>query len=237
MDWIREIRKHSKYFINDLTGLLQIPSIKNVAESKEGEPFGKEISHALNYMLELGKREGFRIKNLNGYAGYIEYGPINATEYIGVLCHIDVVPANGEWNHDPFEPHIEDGKIFARGSSDDKGPTMAAFYALKQLKKSEIPIKHRIRIIIGTDEESGMSCMDFYYKQEPPAFFGFAPDARFPIINAEKGQYDLLLDYRLAYEASPIHLVSFNAGDKENMVPDKAEAIINGDQVLAYINA
>src|SRR5699024_3184875 len=105
------------------------------------------------------------------------------------------------------------------------------------LKKSEIPIKHRIRIIIGTDEESGMSCMDFYYKQEPPAFFGFAPDARFPIINAEKGQYDLLLDYRLAYEASPIHLVSFNAGDKENMVPDKAEAIINGDQVLAYINA
>lgn len=235
MNWKKILQSEKDQLISDLDKLLQIPSIKNVNESEEGKPFGIEIANALNFMLELGAKEGFRVKNLNGYAGYIEYGPEDAEDYIAVLCHIDVVPPTGDWTNDPFVPLIKDGKIIARGAIDDKGPTMAAFYALKKIKDSGLQMKHRIRIIIGTDEESGMNCMKTYQKMEPPALFGFAPDAGFPIINAEKGQINALLKLTSEIQESNVHLVEFIAGNRGNMVPDKATAILSGKEATNWI--
>src|SRR5690606_31826651 len=128
---------------------------------------------------------------------------------------------------DPFDPQIKDNRIYARGAIDDKGPTMAAWYALKMLKTAGISMKHRIRLIIGTNEESGMSCMKTYVENEPEALFGFAPDAEFPIIHAEKGQINLQLNCK-PYSSGDVRLVSFTSGERGNMVPDSATAIIKG---------
>ncbi|MFD2615949.1 dipeptidase PepV [Terrilactibacillus laevilacticus] len=219
-------------FLKDLFDLLAIPSVKDVEHAKPGEPFGPEIARALGQLLELGEKEGFRTKNIDGYAGYIEYGPEEAEDYISILGHTDVVPATGNWTNPPFEPYVKDGKIYARGAIDDKGPTMAAFYGLKAVKDSGLPIKHRIRLVIGTDEESGCNCMKYYNTKEPMALFGFAPDAEFPLIYAEKGRIHTRLDYKVQQHGkdSDLVLVQFSSGERINMVPDQAYAVISGSR-------
>jgi succinyl-diaminopimelate desuccinylase len=215
-------------FLKDLSTLIAIPSTKDASQAKEGAPFGPGPLAALNKILEIGKRDGFRTKMLQGYAGYIEYGPEDAEDYIAVLGHVDVVPATGKWTHDPFTAYVENGTLYARGAIDDKGPTMAAYYALKALKESGVPIKNRIRLVIGTDEESGCECMVKYNELEPMSLFGFAPDAEFPLIFAEKGQIRAWIKLPQIAGDAPVHLASFYSGERINMVPDHAYAVLAG---------
>ncbi|MEI0735721.1 M20/M25/M40 family metallo-hydrolase [Paenibacillus sp. JTLBN-2024] len=110
-----------------MQGLLAIPSVYDAETAAPGQPMGRGIGEALRFMLDLCAAEGFRVRNLDGYVGYAEYGPEDAEHYIAVLSHLDVVPVSGEWTTPPFEPDVRDGKIFARGAIDDKGPAMASF--------------------------------------------------------------------------------------------------------------
>lgn len=232
MNWKEKVIKNQSLLLDDLSKLLTIKSVKDSSSKTALAPMGENIKEALEFMLQLAEKDGFRTKNIDGYVGYAEIGPENASQYIAVLCHIDVVPATGNWESDPFKPVLKDGKLFARGAIDDKGPTMAAYYAIKILKESRLQLKHRVRIIFGTDEESGMSCMKKYVKVEPPALTGFAPDAMFPIIHAEKGQINILLRYKDTIASKDKYqLQSFYSGEKGNMVPDHAEALIGGNNL------
>ena len=74
--------------------------------------------------------------------------------------------AGDGWNTDPFEGVIADGRITGRGVLDDKGPVIAALYAMKALKDSGAELKRRIRLIVGTDEETGSTDMERYKKTE-----------------------------------------------------------------------
>ncbi|WLD94531.1 dipeptidase PepV [Alkalihalobacillus sp. AL-G] len=236
MDWYKEVEARKDDLIKDLVRLLEFESIKDLTTSEPGKPMGTTISDALEFMLERCSKEGFMTKNIEGYAGYAEHKTSNSDNYIGVLCHIDVVPATGEWTSPPFEPTIRDGKLYARGAIDDKGPTMAAFYALKLIKDLNLPLKTNVRLIFGTDEESGMSCMKKYEQVEKMPVAGFAPDAVFPIIHAEKGQINVFLSMENATITDDpgnrdhsYELLSFTAGTKGNMVPEIAKATIIGD--------
>ena len=80
-------------------------------------------------------------------------------ELVGILCHVDVVPEGDGWTTPAYSADIRDGKIFARGAIDDKGPTMAAYYAMKIVKELGLPLSKRVRMIIGTDEESNWKCV------------------------------------------------------------------------------
>lgn len=224
------VKVNKESFLKDLSALISIPSTKDANQAKEGAPFGPGPLAALKKILKMGDRDGFRTKMLQGYAGYIEYGPEDAEDYIAVLGHVDVVPATGKWAHDPFTAYVEDGTLYARGAIDDKGPTMAAYYALKALKESGVPIKNRIRLVIGTDEESGCECMVKYNELEPMSLFGFAPDAEFPLIFAEKGQIRAWIKLPQAAGDAPVHLASFYSGERINMVPDHAYAILAGPE-------
>lgn len=231
MNWKEEVQEREDQLLSDLSHLLSIKSIKDSSTSSDFAPMGKNIKKALDFMLQTAEEDGFRTNNIEGYVGYAEIGPADATEYISILCHLDVVPATGEWESDPFGPEIREGKLFARGAIDDKGPTMAAYYALKIIKENNLPLKHRIRIIFGTDEESGMSCMKKYVQAEPKPLTGFAPDAEFPIIHAEKGQINVVLKLDNNKKKNRYELLSFYSGEKGNMVPDHAEAVIKGKEL------
>lgn len=215
-------------FLTDLQSLVAIESTREMTAAAEGKPFGPGPRAALDKMLDIAKRDGFRTKNLQGYAGYIEYGPEEAADYIAVLGHVDVVPATGKWTHDPFTVHLENGTLYGRGVIDDKGPTMAAYYALKNLKDAGATLKHRIRLVIGTDEESGCACMVKYNELEPMSLFGFAPDAEFPLIYAEKGRIYVRMDAPAAAEKTAVQLKIFYSGERVNMVPDNAYALLSG---------
>jgi succinyl-diaminopimelate desuccinylase len=232
INWVEEVLKRKDELIQDTQAFLQIDSVLD-EETKGGTaPFGKGIDQALQFLLEKGRQEGFTVKNVDGYAGHIEFG--KGRELVGVLCHIDVVPPGDGWTSPPFSAEIRDGKIFARGALDDKGPTMAAYHALKMIKELGLEVNKRVRIIIGTDEESNWQCVDYYFKHEEMPGIGFAPDADFPIIYAEKG----ILDCHLKQEVIPDKgestntLLYFSSGRRLNMVPDFAEAKVQGQTAL-----
>lgn len=234
VNWTNEAIIRKDALLKDLMELLKIESTKDLETATSDQPMGQRIAEALDMMLKLSSEQGFNVKNHDGIYGYAEYGDSEINEHIAILCHLDVVPAAGQWTSPPFEPTIRAGKLFARGAIDDKGPTMAAFYAVKLLKELQLPIKRNVRIIFGTDEESGMSCLKGYRELEQEPVAGFAPDATFPIINAEKGQIHAKFvfnpqDSKSGTSVQELTLRSFIAGTRANMVPDTAAAVLGGD--------
>ncbi|MEB8572222.1 dipeptidase PepV [Bacillus thuringiensis serovar nigeriensis] len=232
INWTEEVAKRKDDLIRDTQQFLQIKSVWEEESAKEGAPFGEGVEKALSFMLHKGETEGFTSKNLEGYAGHLEMG--QGEELVGILCHVDVVPEGDGWTTPAYSADIRDGKIFARGAIDDKGPTMAAYYAMKIVKELGLPLSKRVRMIIGTDEESNWKCVDHYFKNEEMPTIGFAPDADFPIINAEKGISDIQVVQNGSEEKKGTYeLVSFDSGRRLNMVPDFAEAVITGEDVNA----
>jgi succinyl-diaminopimelate desuccinylase len=131
---------------------------------------------------------------------------------------LDVVPVQDGWSVGPFSGEIREGKLYGRGVNDDKGPTMAAYYAMKWIKESGIPLKKRIRLILGTDEESGMRCIQHYLTKHKPSSMAFAPDAVFPLIYAEKGIHSCEVT------GAETSILAFESGQRLNMVPELAKA-------------
>lgn len=220
------VEKYKDQMIEDLIGLLKINSVKG--ESTNEAPLGQGPKEALSYMLELGQKENLTTKNIENLAGHIEFG--QGDKIFGILGHVDVVPAGNGWTSDPFEPIIKNGNIYARGVQDDKGPTMAAFYALKILENEGYHFNQRVRLIIGTDEESDWTCTKAYFKSEEMPHAGFSPDAEFPVIHGEKGMTTFnLVQTKIDNEFidGDIQLKAFVSGERYNMVPDTAEAKLN----------
>ncbi|KJE28150.1 dipeptidase family protein [Geobacillus kaustophilus] len=228
IDWMKEAKKRKDDLIRDVQALVRIPSVRDDEQAQPGAPFGPKVAEALEHMLRRGREEGFRVKNVDGFAGHIEMG--HGEKLVGVLGHIDVVPPGDGWTMDPFAADVRNGRLYGRGAIDDKGPTMAAFYAMKIIRDLGLPIGKRVRLIIGGDEESDWRCVEHYFRHEEMPDVGFAPDADFPIIHAEKGIIDADLSYRPPgqEEAEGFALASFQAGRRYNMVPDAAEAVVEG---------
>lgn len=219
MKWLKESEVYKEQFIEDLRGLIRIPSLRNDDEKAEGKPFGNELRNALDYMMELGRREGFKVKDIDGYACVLEYG--DSEESVGVLGHLDIVPIGEGWTRDPFGGEIDQGYMFGRGTLDDKGPGMAGFYALKMLKDHQIKLNKKVMLIYGCDEESGMSCMHYYHDHGEIPQMGFVPDANFPLIYGEKGGIHAELSGK---HSTPI--VSMHAGERANIVIGKADVLV-----------
>lgn len=226
IDWMKEVLERKEYLIKDTQELLRIKSLLDEENATVDAPLGEGVKEALEFMLTLGEKDGFLAKNVGNLAGHLEFG--QGEELLGILCHVDVVPEGDGWTSDPYSAEIRDGRIYARGAIDDKGPTMAAYYAMKIVKELGLPLNKRVRMIIGTDEESNWRCVDHYFENEEMPTFGFAPDADFPIIYAEKGIADYDLVQRLDSEAteSDIQVISFESGRRYNMVPDYAKATL-----------
>ncbi|HFU3729277.1 TPA: dipeptidase PepV [Streptococcus suis] len=228
VDFRAEFDKRKDEFLADLFDLLRINSERDDSQADAQHPFGPGPVRALDKFLEIAQRDGYPTKNVDNYAGHFEFG--EGEEVLGIFGHLDVVPAGSGWNTDPYEPQIIDGKLFARGSSDDKGPTMACYYGLKIIKELGLPTSKKVRFIVGTDEESGWADMDYYFEHVglPLPDFGFSPDAEFPIINGEKGNITAYLHFA-GENSGAAKLHSFTGGLRENMVPESATAIISGD--------
>lgn len=230
IDWTKEVEVRKDDLLEDLQNLLRINSERDDAQATPEASFGPGPVAGLKHMLAYGERDGFTVKNVDNYAGHIEYG--EGDETLGIFGHMDVVPAGDGWETDPYEPVIKDGKIYARGESDDKGPSMAAYYAMKIIKELGLPVSKKIRFVVGSDEESGWGDMDYYFQHEEAPDFGFSPDAEFPIINGEKGNVTIRLTFR-GGNGAEYKLESFKSGLRENMVPGTADAVVTAASLAA----
>lgn len=210
--------EHQEQAVSALQKLAAIPSVLDENDTAPGQPFGRGCLEALTTTLALCQELGLRtFKDPEGYYGYAEIG--EGTELFGILCHLDVVPAIGQdgWLTDPFEPVIKDGALIARGTQDDKGPTIAALFAVKALMDAGVTFNQRVRFIFGTDEENLWRCINRYNEKEEMITAGFAPDSKFPLIFAEKGLLQVYL------QGPGSDTVQLHAGGAMNVVPDHAE--------------
>jgi succinyl-diaminopimelate desuccinylase len=112
--------------------------------------------------------------------------------------------------------------IFGRGAIDDKGPAIAALYAMKAVMDSGLILRKKVRLIFGLDEESGWQDMEHYFKKEPMPEMGLTPDGCYPVIYAEKGIVDIAIKKRFKPSNSvTLRLSSVKGGERANMVPDR----------------
>ncbi len=204
--------------IKDISKLITFNSVQSAAKS--GAPFGEGAAAALEYFLNLAASFGFETKNYEGYAGEVIFGE---GEEFAVLAHLDVVPAGDGWSHDPFGGEIDEKlrRVWGRGAMDDKGPAVAALYAMKSLKDEGLTPKRKIKLIVGCNEESGWGCIDYYKKHAHMPDEGFSPDADFPVIYAEKGIMHVKLKFEVNGDFS-----SLCGGSAANMVCGRCETAV-----------
>lgn len=203
---------------------MRIESVRG--ESAPGAPYGEGPKSALDDVLALGEKLGFRTGQADNRVGWIEYG--EGEEMVGILGHVDVVPAGDGWTHPAFGAEIHDGVLWGRGCLDDKGPVIMAVYALKAIRDLNLPIDRRIRVLFGSDEECGSSCVKYYVENgyEMPTI-GFTPDAQFPAIFCEKGTSNFLAGTKI-YNKGEIDVEYFGGGVAANVVPPVCKLIVNG---------
>lgn len=221
---------YKEEIVKALAGLIKIPSVK--AEPLPNMPYGKGVFDALFYVLNLAERMDFESVNLFSKVGYVEYG--EGDDLFVVLSHLDVVPAGEGWIHDPFGAEIEDGKMFGRGTLDDKGAAIISLFALYAIKENCKNLGKRVRLVFGCDEESGWDDMDFYVKHCPEQpVMAISPDADFPVINYEKGILHFSLNMQgEKTDNSPLTLKYLKGGDRVNVVPGKCKAFVCGEYSL-----
>ena len=219
-----ELTSYQKDF---LTNLISIKSIGG--EPSEGAPYGKNSREALDFFLNEAAKAGFKTGVTGDRAGWVEFG--ESGPLIGIICHLDVVPAGDGWNSDPFTlTFTEDDRgqvMTGRGIIDDKGPAAASFFAMKELMgEGKTPKDFRVRLILGTDEERTCSCVEYYAEHEEVPEFSITPDAEFPAIYCEKG----ILHVEVT--GAPCEKFIADGGSAANMVPAKAKCTVDIDEVL-----
>lgn len=219
------LEEHKEQMLADICTLCRINSEK--MPYKVGKPYGEGPYRALQTALALSEDYGFSIRNYDNYVGTIDLN--DKEKQLDILAHLDVVPAGEGWTvTEPFDPVVQDGKIYGRGTADDKGPAVAALYAMRAVKELGIPLKKNVRLILGTDEECGSSDIAHYYDEEEEAPMTFSPDGEYPVVNIEKGA--LSGHFTAEWEPSEKlpRILSIEAGTKINVVPGKAYAETEG---------
>lgn len=200
--------------VTDLQGLLRIPSLEAAAEP--GAPFGPENRRALDYMIALSERAGMETTDMDGYCGFAEFG--SGEKMVMTLGHVDVVPVGPGWKHEPFGAEIDGDYVYSRGASDDKGPTMAMFYAAWAIHAVAGDLGVRVRSVFGCNEESGFKCIEHYVAHEEAPTYGVAPDADWPCIHGEKGIATFLV--RRPLPQGELTLLELEGGQRPNIVID-----------------
>lgn len=224
---LQYIENNKDEMLKDLADFVAIPSVSSDKE---------KVKEALEFALKLGADMGFRVENcLNGQVGVIEIG--QGEETLGILSHVDVVPAGDleEWETDPFEAVIKDGRVYGRGTIDDKGMIISSLYAMKAVSEYGIPLKKKVQLILGTQEEVEWTDMDAYVANYKLPDYGFSPDGEYPICNVEKGTADFTIEFDIKdSDVGGVYVTSLECGIAMNTIPGKAVATLStGEQVTA----
>ncbi len=202
-------------------------------ETADGQvyPFGEGVQKCFEAVLKMGQDMGFEAVNVDNYGGHIDFVGTGedgkAPKILGIIGHLDVVPAGSGWDFEPYGAEVKDGMVYGRGTTDDKGPVISCLYAMKALKDSGYEPKNTIRLIIGLDEETNWKGIEYYFNKVERPDFGFTPDGDFPIINGEKGilTFELAKKFEKVQEKG-LELRSFSGGTASNSVADTAKAVV-----------
>ena len=208
-----------------ISRLVRIRSVRE--EAQPGMPFGPGPAAALAEGLKLAEELGFAAKNYDNYVGAVDFN--DQETQLHILCHLDVVGEGTGWTvTQPYEPVEVDGMLYGRGTDDDKGPVAAVLLAMQAVKDLGVPLKKNVRLLMGTDEESGSEDIAYYYSKEPYAPCTFSPDGEFPVINLEKGSYKPVFTKTWAAESATPRVKELHGGFRINVLPPEAQCVVAG---------
>lgn len=214
------LASHEQELIDVTREVLRIDTIEGPAQPNA--PYGQGNRKALDYMLGYAEKCGMKTTDLEGHLGYADFG--QGDRLVMTLGHLDVVPVGPGWKHEPFGAEIDGDYIYARGAVDDKGPTIASFFALRAIQECFPDLNSRFRAAFGCDEESGFGCVERYAKTEEAPTYGIAPDSGWPCYHGEKGIGDLLISVKVP--ESSFQITSFDGGQRPNIVIDSCVATV-----------
>ena len=218
-------KSYQETLVKNLGEFVAINSVYDEATASKQNPFGQGVTNALKFIAKLAKEDGF---DVNNYDNKVVEITIGQGKNITILAHADVVPAGSEgWKQDPFKM-VDDGtKLTGRGVADDKGPLLAAYYAMKAIRDNHMMGDYQIRFIVGGNEESGSAGVDYYFNtlNKPQPDLGFSPDAEFPLIFAEKG----IINFEVKKKIAIKHIDYIRGGVASNSVIDKCEVMMDYD--------
>lgn len=186
-EWINRLKEVQPMLFDGLRRMVAIPSIRGKEEPDA--PFGRGPKQALEEVLKISTELGFHTKNIDDRIGYAQYGEDRSDgAYYGVFGHVDVMPLGEGWNSPPLSLTLREGKLFGRGTLDNKGPILSNLYALYVLKENGVTFDRPVRIVFGTNEETGFGCVKHYLTKEIPPTFGWTPDCKWPVVYGERGR-------------------------------------------------
>lgn len=205
--------------------LVAIPSVKG--EAAPGAPFGPGPAAALEEAISLARQLGLSAQNLEGYVGVADLN--QQEDALHILAHLDVVEPGPGWSiTTPYAPVVVGDLLYGRGTSDDKGPLVAALFAMKAAQDLGVPLTKNVRLVLGTDEESGFHDLQWYYGRYPYAPYAFSPDAAFPLTNLEKGRLQSVMEKAWEEDSAPAQVLSLTGSLQVNVVPPSASALVRG---------
>ncbi len=216
--------------IQDLKTIVSFNSVSVKGDNEA--PFGTGVKDALKATLDICEKYGFETEMCGNYCGYAQIG--KGDKLIGILTHLDVVPPGKGWNTDPFDLSEGEGKLFGRGVIDDKGPTIAAIHAVKELLEENGEPNKSIRLLFGCSEENGnWEDIEYYKANYEHPDYGFTPDADFPVVYGEMGIAHVLLCTNLKQSG----ILEITGGNAPNMVPDYAECNVIKNGKITKVSA
>jgi len=224
---------NTEQMIADLGKIIEINSVRS--ESKEGAPYGEDSRKVLSLAESMLKERGFDVRVFEDMMIITEFGPTPSV--MGILAHLDIVAAHDGWDTDPLKLIEKDGKLYARGVMDNKGPSVAAMYALYCARELFPEFKHGVQIILGSGEETGFDDVTQYLKKNNPPPNVFTPDAEYPVVNIEKGRFMPVFGAKWEKETALPRIISIVGGKTPNVVPNHSEAVVEGfsiEEITAF---
>ena len=223
------IEASKNQFYEELAKLIAIKSVKGKAH--QDAPFGSGPREALEAIVKIIEKFGFKARIVNNAMAYAQWGEDNQ-DYVGVVDHLDVVPVGENWHTDPWTLTKVGDKYYGRGILDNKGPAFATLWALKLLKDLGYQPKRTIRIIFGSDEESGSNDIPLYLESEKPPVFGWTADCKYPVVYGERGIVNYEIDMPIE-DDSITDLGDFKGDMAKDHVPDDITVKIAGKKTHA----
>lgn len=189
---LKEINQLIDQMIKSIQDIVQIKSV--AGQATKDAAYGEGPKATLLHTLKMAESLGFKTVNLDNQIGYAVYGDESDEDYVASVGHLDVVPEGDGWRFPPYSAEIEDGTMYGRGVLDNKGPVMSTLFALLAIKNSGAKVKRPIRIVFGTDEETGQfRDIQHYLKMQKPPTYGFTPDGKYSVVYSERGRASILL--------------------------------------------
>jgi len=226
------VAPYKKDLRKSLEGFVAINSVYDEKTKDETNPFGQGVSKALNFFYELAKKDGFEATNYKNKIVEVLVG--KGKKNLTIMAHADVVPEGTGWDVEPYAVTEKNGVLFGRGVADDKGPLLAAYYAMKALRDNNLLGDYQVRFLCGGNEESGSLGVEYYFHdlKKPEPDLGFSPDSSFPLIFAEKG----IFNFAVTKDFDIPHVYKIKGGVATNSVIERCEVEMDEDkEFIAFL--